>query len=162
MMRAIYPGSFDPITNGHIDIIIRASKLFDELRIAVGGNILKNSVFSIDERVELIEASLRSQDVDISKIIVEKFDSLLIDYAKKVNADVIIRGLRAVSDYEYELQMALANKEMNENIETIFLVSSGKYSYLSSSLVKEIAYFGGDLDNFVPDVVKKNLRNKFQ
>ncbi len=161
-MRAIYPGSFDPITNGHIDIIIRASKLFDELRIAVGGNILKNSVFSIDERVELIEASLRSQDVDISKIIVEKFDSLLIDYAKKVNADVIIRGLRAVSDYEYELQMALANKEMNENIETIFLVSSGKYSYLSSSLVKEIAYFGGDLDNFVPDVVKKNLRNKFQ
>ncbi|MCI5675684.1 MAG: pantetheine-phosphate adenylyltransferase [Firmicutes bacterium] len=162
MMRAIYPGSFDPITNGHIDIIIRASKLFDELRIAVGGNILKNSVFSIDERVELIEASLRSQDVDISKIIVEKFDSLLIDYAKKVNADVIIRGLRAVSDYEYELQMALANKEMNENIETIFLVSSGKYSYLSSSLVKEIAYFEGDLDNFVPDVVKKNLRNKFQ
>ncbi len=161
-MRAIYPGSFDPITNGHIDIIIRASKLFDELRIAVGGNILKNSVFSIDERVELIEASLRSQDVDISKIIVEKFDSLLIDYAKKVNADVIIRGLRAVSDYEYELQMALANKEMNENIETIFLVSSGKYSYLSSSLVKEIAYFEGDLDNFVPDVVKKNLRNKFQ
>ena len=161
-MRAIYPGSFDPITYGHIDIIIRASKLFDELRIAVGGNILKNSVFSIDERVELIEASLRSQDVDISKIIVEKFDSLLIDYAKKVNADVIIRGLRAVSDYEYELQMALANKEMNENIETIFLVSSGKYSYLSSSLVKEIAYFGGDLDNFVPDVVKKNLRNKFQ
>ena len=142
-MRAVYPGSFDPITNGHLDIIFRGAKLFDELRVAVLNNVSKKSLFSSEERIEMIKENIKEYD----NIIVEPFDGLLINYAKEVNADVIIRGLRAVSDYEYELQMALANKKLYDDIETIFLVSNSKYSYLSSSLVKEIAHFDGNLQD---------------
>ncbi|MFR1323849.1 MAG: pantetheine-phosphate adenylyltransferase [Ezakiella massiliensis] len=157
MMRAVYPGSFDPITNGHLDIIFRGAKLFDELRVAVLNNVSKKSLFSSEERIEMIKENIKEYD----NIIVEPFDGLLINYAKEVKADVIIRGLRAVSDYEYELQMALANKKLYDGIETIFLVSNSKYSYLSSSLVKEIAHFDGNLQDFVPVNVNIKLKEKF-
>lgn len=156
-MRAVYPGSFDPITNGHLDIIFRGAKLFDELRVAVLNNVSKKSLFSSEERIEMIKENIKEYD----NIIVEPFDGLLINYAKEVKADVIIRGLRAVSDYEYELQMALANKKLYDEIETIFLVSNSKYSYLSSSLVKEIAHFDGNLQDFVPVNVNIKLKEKF-
>lgn len=156
-MRAIYPGSFDPVTNGHLDIIIRGAKLFDELRVAVLDNIAKKPLFDSNERIEMIRENVKDYD----NIIVEPFDGLLINYAKSVNADVIIRGLRAVSDYEYELQMALANKKLFDKIETIFLVSNSEYSYLSSSLVKEIAFFNGNLQDFVPKNVIVKLEEKF-
>ena len=156
-MRAVYPGSFDPITNGHLDIIFRGAKLFDELRVAVLNNVSKKSLFSSEERIEMIKENIKEYD----NIIVEPFDGLLINYAKEVNADVIIRGLRAVSDYEYELQMALANKKLYDDIETVFLVSNSKYSYLSSSLVKEIAHFDGNLQDFVPVNVNIKLKEKF-
>lgn len=156
-MRAVYPGSFDPITNGHLDIIFRGAKLFDELKVAVLNNVSKKSLFSSEERIEMIKENIKEYD----NIIVEPFDGLLINYAKEVNADVIIRGLRAVSDYEYELQMALANKKLYDDIETIFLVSNSKYSYLSSSLVKEIAHFDGNLQDFVPVNVNIKLKDKF-
>ncbi len=156
-MRAVYPGSFDPITNGHLDIIFRGAKLFDELRVAVLNNVSKKSLFSSEERIEMIKENIKEYD----NIIVEPFDGLLINYAKEVKADVIIRGLRAVSDYEYELQMALANKKLYDGIETIFLVSNSKYSYLSSSLVKEIAHFDGNLQDFVPVNVNIKLKEKF-
>lgn len=156
-MRAVYPGSFDPITNGHLDIIFRGAKLFDELRVAVLNNVSKKSLFSSEERIEMIKENIKEYD----NIIVEPFDGLLINYAKEVNADVIIRGLRAVSDYEYELQMALANKKLYDDIETVFLVSNSKYSYLSSSLVKEIAHFDGNLQDFVPVNVNIKLKDKF-
>ncbi|WP_099950560.1 pantetheine-phosphate adenylyltransferase [Ezakiella peruensis] len=157
MMRAVYPGSFDPITNGHLDIIFRGAKLFDELRVAVLNNVSKKSLFSSEERIKMIKENIKEYD----NIIVEPFDGLLINYAKEVKADVIIRGLRAVSDYEYELQMALANKKLYDEIETIFLVSNSKYSYLSSSLVKEIAHFDGNLQDFVPINVNIKLKEKF-
>lgn len=156
-MRAVYPGSFDPITNGHLDIIFRGAKLFDELRVAVLNNLSKKSLFSSEERIKMIKENIKEYD----NIIVEPFDGLLINYAKEVKADVIIRGLRAVSDYEYELQMALANKKLYDEIETIFLVSNSKYSYLSSSLVKEIAHFDGNLQDFVPINVNIKLKEKF-
>lgn len=156
-MRAVYPGSFDPITNGHLDIIFRGAKLFNELRVAVLNNVSKKSLFSSEERIEMIKENIKEYD----NIIVEPFDGLLINYAKEVKADVIIRGLRAVSDYEYELQMALANKKLYDGIETIFLVSNSKYSYLSSSLVKEIAHFDGNLQDFVPVNVNIKLKEKF-
>ncbi len=156
-MRAVYPGSFDPITNGHLDIIFRGAKLFDELIVAVLNNVSKKSLFSSEERIEMIKENIKEYD----NIIVEPFDGLLINYAKEVKADVIIRGLRAVSDYEYELQMALANKKLYDGIETIFLVSNSKYSYLSSSLVKEIAHFDGNLQDFVPVNVNIKLKEKF-
>ncbi len=156
-MRAVYPGSFDPITNGHLDIIFRGAKLFDELRVAVLNNVSKKSLFSSEERIKMIKENIKEYD----NIIVEPFDGLLINYAKEVKADVIIRGLRAVSDYEYELQMALANKKLYDEIETIFLVSNSKYSYLSSSLVKEIAHFDGNLQDFVPINVNIKLKEKF-
>lgn len=156
-MRAIYPGSFDPVTNGHLDIIIRGAKLFDELRVAVLDNVSKTPLFNSNERIEMIKENVKEYE----NIIVEPFNGLLINYAKKVNADVIIRGLRAVSDYEYELQMALANKKLFDQIETIFLVSNSKYSYLSSSLVKEIAHFNGNLQDFVPKNVIVKLVEKF-
>ncbi|SHE57684.1 Phosphopantetheine adenylyltransferase [Thermoanaerobacter uzonensis DSM 18761] len=157
MKTAIYPGSFDPVTYGHIDIIKRGANLFDRLIVAVLLNPSKKPLFSVEERVELLKAVT----YDISNVEIDYFDGLLVDYAKKVNANAIIKGLRMVSDFEYEFQMALINKKLNPSVETIFLMTNAKYGYLSSSVVKEIAQFGGCLSEFVPDIVTQKLKEKF-
>lgn len=157
-MIAVYPGSFDPVTNGHIDIIQRAAKLTDTLYVAVLTNPSKKPTFTVEERINL----LKKVTEDIPNVKVEPFSGLLIDYAEKIGAKIIFRGLRAVSDYEYELQMALANKKLNGDTETLFMVSNSKYSFLSSSLVKEIATFGGDLTGMVPDFVISEVEAKIK
>jgi len=155
---AIYPGSFDPITYGHIDIIKRASIIFDEVIVAVAKNILKEPLFSVEERMILIENAIR----EIHHIKVESFDGLLVDYASMKKANAVIRGLRAVSDFEYELQMALMNRKLNESVITVFLMPHEKYSYLNSSIVKEVARFGGNVDSFVPPFVQEKLLVKLR
>ena len=150
---AIYPGSFDPITYGHIDIIKRAAILFDEVIVSVAVNILKTPLLSVKERVDLIEESVK----DISGVRVESFDCLVVDYVQKSNAKAIIRGLRAVSDFEYELQMALVNRKLDDSIITVFLTPHENYSYLNSSIVKELFTFNGNIDCFVPSHVKDAL-----
>ena len=157
-MIAVYPGSFDPVTNGHIDIIQRAAKLTDTLYVAVLTNPSKKPTFTVEERINL----LKKVTEDIPNVKVEPFSGLLIDYAEKIGAKIIFRGLRAVSDYEYELQMALANKKLKDDTETLFMVSNSKYSFLSSSLVKEIATFGGDLTGMVPDFVISEVEAKIK
>lgn len=157
-MRAIYPGSFDPITNGHIDIIERALEVFGEVTVAVLNNSQKNYLFSLEERSEIIQETLK----DYSGITVGEFSGLLVDYAKQVEADVIVRGLRAVSDFEYEMQISLLNRELAPQLETVFFVSTGQYGYLSSSLVREVALHGGDLSSFVPKNVELALQKKFR
>ncbi len=146
MKIAIYPGSFDPLTFGHIDIIERSSKIVDELWVGVLNNSAKNSLFSLDERVSMIKEMTKH----LSNVKVGSFQGLLVDYMKEINATIIIRGLRAVTDFEYELQIAQANNVQNQEIETIFLTTNLKYSYLSSTIVKEFASYGGDISNFVP------------
>lgn len=155
-MIAIYPGSFDPVTNGHLDIIRRASLLTDILYVAVLENPNKNPTFSVEERIDL----LKKCTDDLKNIVIEPFSGLLIDYAQKVGAKIIFRGLRAVSDYEYELQMSLANRKLKPDLETLFMVANSKYSFLSSSLVKEIASFGGDLSGMLPEFVIKEVEAK--
>ena len=161
-MKACYPGTFDPITIGHLDIIERAAKKFDELDVLIMKNPRKNSSFTEEERKELIEKSISSLPCK-DKIHVLIGNVLTVDFAKKINAGVIIRGIRAVSDYEYELQQATANQMLNEDIETLFFIARPKYSFLSSSVVKEIALNGGDIREFVPlevvEIVEKKLRN---
>jgi len=157
-MNAIYPGSFDPVTYGHLDIIERAAKKLDKLIVAVLNNSSKNSVFSIEERIEL----LREVTKNLPNVEIDYFSGLLTDYAIKKNCTTMIRGLRAVSDFEYEMQMALVNRKLNSEIETFFMVSSSKYAYLSSSIVKEIARFGGNISCFVPEIVEEALKNKFE
>ncbi len=147
MKIAIYPGSFDPLTFGHLDIIERSSKIVDELWVGVLNNSAKNSLFSLDERVSMIKEMTKN----LPNVKVGSFQGLLVDYMKEINATIIIRGLRAVTDFEYELQIAQANSVQNEEIETIFLTTNLKYSYLSSTIVKEFASYGGDISNFVPD-----------
>ncbi|MGE4594264.1 MAG: pantetheine-phosphate adenylyltransferase [Gammaproteobacteria bacterium] len=147
---AIYPGSFDPITNGHIDLIHRAARLFDEVIVAITQNINKNSFLSIDERMEAVNISVQSLD----NVRILSFDSLLVDFARDHNAQVIIRGLRAVSDFEYEFQLSGMNKRLNPNIETLFMTPSEEFANISSSLVREILSFGGDIGPFVPGCVK--------
>lgn len=154
----VYPGSFDPITNGHIDIIDRAAGICDKLIIAVLSNINKAYTFSIDERVEQIRHVLG----DRPGIEIDSFSGLLIEYMKKKGANIIIRGLRAVSDFEYELQMALLNKKMDPGIETLFMMTGIKYSFLSSSAVKEIARHGGDVSGLVPAYISEQLSKKFK
>jgi len=153
MKRAVYPGSFDPITNGHIDIIKRASKLFDELIVAVLVNPAKTPLFTVEERMELIKESLNN----MPNIKVDNFDGLLAHYVSKIKADVIVRGLRAVSDFETEFQMALMNKRLNPDVEIVFLMTSYEYSYLSSGVVKEVARLGGDVSGLVPKCVEVKL-----
>lgn len=157
MRIAVCPGSFDPITKGHIDIVMRASKLFDKVIIAVSVNPNKKASFNRDERVELIKLCTKH----IENVEVDVVSDLLADYAKRVNASAIVKGLRAVSDFEYEFQMSLANKQLNPEAETIFLTTALSNMYLSSSLVKQIASFGGDISDFVPpeikDIVAKRL-----
>ena len=158
MKVAIYPGTFDPITKGHIDIIIRSIKFVDKLIIAVSNNNKKNTLFKINERVEMVKEVL--QDEKISNIEVDSFDGLLMTYASKKNANIIIRGLRAVSDFEYEFQMTGMNYKLNPRIETIFLMSSDKYQLISSKLIKEINSLNGDISQFVPKAVEKKLIKK--
>ena len=153
---AVYPGSFDPITYGHIDIINRALGIFDEIIVAVACNAKKASLFSIDERMELIKSV-----VDTTRVKVDTFSGLLIDYAVQQKTHVIIRGLRAISDFEYEFQIAQMNSSIGYGVETLFLMTSLKYGYLSSSIVKEVCGLGGDIDRFVPPEVKVALRAKY-
>ena len=147
---AIYPGSFDPITNGHVDLIRRASKLFDEVIVAITQNTNKTGFLSIEERILAANNAVNS----LNNIRVLSFDSLLVDFAKKHNAQIIIRGLRAVSDFEYEFQLSGMNKRLNPHIETLFMTPSEKFANISSSLVREIFLLGGDIGSFVPESVK--------
>ena len=157
----IYPGSFDPITYGHLDIIQRSLSVVDELVIAVSNNKSKNHLISIDDRLNLINQSILSlPDEDLSKIKVEKFDNLLVHYVKSKNASLIIRGLRAVSDFEYEFQLAGMNKKLNSKIETMFLMSDVENQIISSKFVKEIVSLGGNIDRFVTISTVKMLKNK--
>ncbi|AKL95522.1 phosphopantetheine adenylyltransferase CoaD [Clostridium aceticum] len=156
MKIGIYPGSFDPITNGHLDIIERASKLCDQVVVSVLQNPSKNPLFSLEERVALIKEAAAAYE----NVTVDCFSGLLIDYAKKNNANIIIKGLRAVSDFEYEFQMALMNRKLAPDVETIFLMTSSKNSYLSSSLVKEVAKFGGCIEGLVPESTKEAIFQK--
>ena len=155
-MTAIYPGSFDPVTNGHLDLIERATKIFDRLVVAVLRNLDKDPLFSLPERVEMLREVTRpwpSVEVDI-------FDGLLVDYARRRKATVILRGIRAISDYEFELQMALMNRKLEPQIETVFMMPAETYSYLSSRLVREIARLGGPIQGLVPPAVEQRLRAK--
>ena len=152
MKIAIYPGSFDPITNGHIDIINRASKLYDKLIIAVASNNSKKSLLSKKQRVDILEKSISN-----NKIKIDSFEGLLVDYANKKNVYTIIRGLRTLSDFEYEFRMAIMNRNLNSSIETIFLMTDEKYSHISSSSIKEIYHLNGDIGPFVPDAVINKL-----
>jgi pantetheine-phosphate adenylyltransferase len=154
---AIYPGSFDPITYGHIDLIERTVGLFDELIVAVAHNIRKVSLFTIQERLEMIQDLI----ADYGSVQVDSFDGLLVDYVRKRKASCVVRGLRAFSDFEFEFQMALTNRKLNDSFETIFLMTHENYSFISSSLVKELIEFGGDISAFVPDVVEQRLKEKF-
>ncbi|MEE1304591.1 MAG: pantetheine-phosphate adenylyltransferase [Agathobacter sp.] len=157
MRKAIYPGSFDPLTFGHIDIIKRSAKIVDELVVGVLNNSAKNSLFSIDERVSMIEEMVK----DIPNVKVGAFDGLLVDYMNEIGATIIVRGLRAVTDFEYELQIAQTNHVQNDDIETIFLTTNLKYSYLSSTIVKEFASYGGDISKFVPEEFINKIYDKY-
>jgi len=153
---AVYPGSFDPITYGHLDIVNRSLKVFDEIIIAVACNSQKKPLFSIDERIALIK-----QVVDVSRVKVDTFGGLLIDYVVQQKANVIIRGLRAISDFEYEFQIAQMNSSLGHEVETLFMMTSVQYGYLSSSIVKEVCGLKGNVDGFVPPEVKAALRSKY-
>ncbi len=153
---AIYPGSFDPVTNGHLDLIARAAEIFDQLIVAVAQNLDKEPLFSVNERVEMLEAIT----FEWKNVEVDSFNTLLVDYARSQNARVIVRGIRAVSDYEYELQMAMMNRKLEPGIETVFMLPAEPYSYLSSRLVQEIARLGGPVTDLVPPIVAERLRAK--
>ena len=155
-MIAIYPGSFDPVTNGHLDLIARGAMIFDKLIVAVAHNMEKDPLFAVKERVELLE----TVTFDWKNVEVDVFDGLLMDYARSKNARVVVRGIRAVSDYEYELQMAMMNRHIEPSVETVFMLPAQQYSYLSSRLVKELARLGGSIKDLVPPIVEERLRAK--
>ena len=156
MLRAIYPGSFDPVTKGHLDVIRRASGLVDELIVGVLNNKAKTPVFSVEERVKMLKEVTK----ELPGVKIVPFEGLLIDFAKEMSAKMVVRGLRAVTDFEYELQMAQTNHKLAEDIETVFLTTSLEYSYLSSTIVKEVAAFGGDISQFVPEHVEEKIKSK--
>lgn len=154
---AVCPGSFDPITYGHLDIIRRGAKVFDKVYVVVLNNASKNPLFSVEERINLIKEVTK----DIPNVMVDEFAGLLVDYAKSVNANAILRGLRAVSDFEYEMQITSMNRVLNEDIETFFIMTKNQYSFLSSSIVKEVAKYNGNISELVPPIVEKELQKKF-
>lgn len=156
MRVAVYPGSFDPITNGHLDIIKRASKLYDRLVVGVLDNINKKPLFSALERKEMIDAEIR----DLPNVSCDVFSGLLVDFAKQQGATVIVKGLRTVADFEYEFQMALLNKALNPEYETMFMMTNSKYSYISSSMVKEVAKYKGELEGLIPPYVIEKIKDK--
>ena len=156
MLKAIYPGSFDPVTYGHLDIIRRSSKLVDELIVGVLNNKAKSPLFSVEERVKMLEEVTK----DIPKVRIIPFEGLLVDFARQMDARMVIRGLRAITDFEYELQMAQTNHKLEEELETVFLTTALEYSYLSSTIVKEVASFGGDISQFVPELVVDRMFEK--
>ncbi len=155
---AIYPGTFDPLTNGHIDLIQRTLTIFDEVIIAVAPSSKKSPLFTTEERIKLIQKSIK----DFNGASVESFDNLLVQYAKDKRSAAIIRGLRAISDYEYELQMALTNRRLDATVETVFMMPSEEHTFISSSIVKEVASFGGSVKGFVPKAVEKALKEKYK
>ncbi|SNQ45739.1 phosphopantetheine adenylyltransferase [Frankia canadensis] len=159
MRRAACPGSFDPITNGHLDIVIRASKLFDEVVVAVSINKNKATLFAIDERIELIRQALRDHPAAPTNVVVDSSHGLVVDFCRSRGIQSIVKGLRAVSDFDYELQMAQMNNSL-AGVETLFMSTNPQYAFLSSSLVKEVARYGGDVSGLVPDVVLKALRDR--
>lgn len=158
MKTSVYPGSFDPVTNGHVDVIERASKIFEKVIIAVGDNPEKKPLFTIQERIDMIKEVTKN----LKNVEVEGFEGLLLDFVKEEKSKIIIRGLRAVSDFEFEFQRALLNRKINGDIETIFIMTKEDYVYLNSSIVKEMAMFGGSVGKLVPRIVKEKLREKFQ
>lgn len=158
MKVCVYPGSFDPITYGHLDIVERASKLTDKLILAISHNLEKKHLFSVDERVEMVKDAVSN----LKNVEVESFEGLTVDYCKKIGASFIIRGLRAVTDFEYELQLAQTNRELYKEVDTIFLLTNLQYSYLSSSVVKQVAEFGGDISKFVTPFVENKLKEKYK
>lgn len=158
MRTAVYPGSFDPITEGHLDIIKRASKIYDKVIVGVLNNSAKNPMFTVDERADMI----KTVTCDIENVEVSTFSGLLVDFAKQNGANVIVKGLRTVADFEYELQMALLNKALNPEYETVFMMTNTKYSYISSSMVKEVAKYNGQLDGLVPGQVIPIIRERFE
>ena len=153
---AVYPGSFDPLTNGHVDIIVRGARLFDRIVVAIAANTEKAPLFTMDERVEIARAVFKQH----SSVEVETFDGLLVDYVARRKADVIVRGLRAVSDFEFEFQMALMNRRLNAKIETVFMMPAEQYTYISSRLIKEVFALGGRVHGLVPELVEARLRDK--
>jgi len=155
-VTAIYPGSFDPPTNGHLDLIARGSKIFDELVVAILRNPEKAPLFNVSERLRMLEAMTE----DFKNVRVDSFDGLTVDYAEKIEAHAVLRGIRALSDYEYELQMALMNRKLRPEVETVFMMPAEKYSYLSSRLVREVAQLGGSVKDLVPEMVEQRLREK--
>ncbi len=157
MRKAVYPGTFDPVTYGHLDVIKRGSKIFDELIVAVGHNPLKEPLFTINERMDMISKNTGK----ISNIKVDCFEGMLTDYMKEMQTNVILRGIRTVSDFEYEFQRALTNRVLKADIETVFVMTSQEYSFLNSSLIKEAVSLGGDISKFVPSDVEKLLQQKF-
>lgn len=157
LVRAIYPGSFDPLTNGHLDLIERSSKIFEELIVGILRNVEKDPLFTVNERREMLEQMVRPYP----NVRVDVFEGLLVDYAVQKKASVLLRGIRAVSDYEYELQMALMNRKLQPGLETVFMLPAEAYSYLSSRLVKEIFRLGGSVRGLVPELVEQKLREKF-
>jgi pantetheine-phosphate adenylyltransferase len=157
---AIYPGTFDPITNGHLDVITRAIRIFDRLVVAVAENPSKWPLFTFEERIELARAAIETTD-ERDRIEVAGFKTLTVEFARSIGATSLIRGLRAVSDFEYELQIALTNRKLAQDVESVFLMPSLEYIYLNSSMVKDVAKHGGDVNNFVPDIVKTKLQEKY-
>jgi len=157
MKTAVYPGSFDPVTNGHIDVIERALKIFDKVIVTVGDNPGKKPTFTTEERTEMLKECTK----DLKNIEIDSFSGLLLDFVKSKNSKIIIRGLRAVSDFEFEFQRALLNRVVNDKIETIFIMTKEHYVYLNSSIVKEMAMFGGNVNGLVPEIVEKKLKEKF-
>ena len=154
---AVYPGTFDPITNGHCDVVWRGLNLFDEIIVAIAKNGSKDPLFTVEERLEMVRKTFE----DVPNIEVDSFDGLLVDYVVHRGADTILRGLRAVSDFEYEFQLGLMNRKLNKNVQTVFLMTGLRWIFISSSIIKEAARFGGDMQGMVPDIVHEKLKERF-